>query len=99
MQKGGALVEPATEVRWQEKRFVVTYGAESAFAKVGYDAVFTAEGYGAEELVPLGYIVAHTTRLKLVTRIAPRGRAEPLRWPRWRFRPSTTTLNHLMGGG
>jgi alkanesulfonate monooxygenase SsuD/methylene tetrahydromethanopterin reductase-like flavin-dependent oxidoreductase (luciferase family) len=61
--------------------------------RAGYDAVFTAEGFGSEGLVPLGYIAGHTKKLKLGTRITQvTGRS-----------PATTamayqTLNHMTGG-
>ena len=59
------MIELATEVRWQDRRFEVPMERIVLSEKVGYDAVFTAEGYGSESLVPLGYIAAHTKRLKL----------------------------------
>ena len=63
------MIELATEVRWQDRRFKVPIERILFSEKLGYDAVFTAEGYGSETLVPLGYIAAHTKRLKLGTRI------------------------------
>lgn len=61
--------------------------------QLGYDAVFTAEGYGSEGLVPLGYIAAHTTRLKLGTRITEVTARTPAITAM-----AFQTLNHLTGG-
>jgi alkanesulfonate monooxygenase SsuD/methylene tetrahydromethanopterin reductase-like flavin-dependent oxidoreductase (luciferase family) len=93
MKWGLLMIELATEVRWQDRRFEVPMERILLSEKLGYDAVFTAEGYGSESLVPLGYIAAHTKRLKLGTRIMQvTGRS-----------PATAamayqTLNHLTGG-
>ena len=59
----------ATEVRWQDRRFRVPLERIVASEEMGYDAVFTAEGHGSDALMPLAFIAAHTTRLKLGTRI------------------------------
>ncbi len=88
------MVELATEVRWQDRRFTVPMERILHSERVGFDAVFTAEGYGSEGLVPLGYIAAHTTRLKLGTRIAEvTGRTPAV------AAMAFQTLNHLTGGG
>lgn len=63
------MVALATEVRWQDRRFAVPLERVLLTERVGYDAVFTAEGYGSDALTPLGYIAARTRRLKLGTRI------------------------------
>ena len=61
--------------------------------ELGQDAVFTAEGYGSEGIVPLGHIAAHTSRLKLGTRVAEvTGRAQAV------SAIAFQTLNHLVGG-
>jgi alkanesulfonate monooxygenase SsuD/methylene tetrahydromethanopterin reductase-like flavin-dependent oxidoreductase (luciferase family) len=84
----------ATEVRWQDRRFRVPMERILLSEQLGYDAVFTAEGFGSDGLTPLGYIAAHTTRLTLGTRILqvsarlPRVTASALR-----------TLDHMAGGG
>ena len=64
-----AVIALATEVRWQERRFTLPMERILLSERVGYDAVFTAEGFGSEGLVPLGYIAGHTRHLKLGTRI------------------------------
>jgi len=61
--------------------------------ELGYDAVFTAEGFGSEGLVPLGYIAAHTKRLKLGTRIAETTARAPAI-----AAMAYQTLNHLTDG-
>jgi alkanesulfonate monooxygenase SsuD/methylene tetrahydromethanopterin reductase-like flavin-dependent oxidoreductase (luciferase family) len=87
------MIELATEVRWQDRLFSVPMERILLSERLGYDAVFTAEGFGSEGLVPLGYIAAQTSHLKLGTRITQViGRSV-----------STTamayqTLNHLTGG-
>jgi alkanesulfonate monooxygenase SsuD/methylene tetrahydromethanopterin reductase-like flavin-dependent oxidoreductase (luciferase family) len=62
--------------------------------KLGYDAVFTAEGFGSECFTPLGYVAAHTKHLKLGTRVTRlTGRSAVT------TAMSFQTLNHLTGGG
>jgi alkanesulfonate monooxygenase SsuD/methylene tetrahydromethanopterin reductase-like flavin-dependent oxidoreductase (luciferase family) len=88
------VVEIATEIRWQDRRFMLPTERILYSEKLGYDAVFTAEGYGSEALVPLGYIAAITKRLKLGTRIMEvTGRAPAV------AAMALQTLNHLSGGG
>ena len=53
------MIELATEVRWQDRRFEVPIERILLSEKLGYDAVFTPEGFGSECLVPAGYIAAH----------------------------------------
>jgi len=92
-EKGLFMIELATEVRWQDRRFEVPMERILLSEKLGYDAVFTAEGYGSESLVPLGYIAAHTKWLKLGTRIMQvTGRAPAMAAMAYQ------TLNHLTGG-
>jgi alkanesulfonate monooxygenase SsuD/methylene tetrahydromethanopterin reductase-like flavin-dependent oxidoreductase (luciferase family) len=87
------IMELATEVRWQDRRFRVPMERVILSEALGYDAVFTAEGFGSEGLVPLGYIAAHTSRLKLGTRILQvTGRAPSV------AAMALQTLNHLTGG-
>ena len=79
------MIELATEVRWQDRRFEVPIERILLSEKLGYDAVFTAEGFGSESLVPLGYIAAHTKRLKLGLESCRLPEELP-RWRRWRYR-------------
>jgi alkanesulfonate monooxygenase SsuD/methylene tetrahydromethanopterin reductase-like flavin-dependent oxidoreductase (luciferase family) len=84
----------ATEVRWQDRRFQVPMERIRLSEELGYDAVFTAEGYGSDALTPLGFIAARTTRLKLGTRIIQvSGR------PARTAARALTTLDHMAGGG
>lgn len=87
------MIQLATEVRWQDRNFAVPMERILLSEKLGYDAVFTAEGYGSEGLVPLGYIAAHTKRLKLGTRIV-----EVTGRPPAVAAMAFQTLNHLTGG-
>lgn len=87
------MIELATEVRWQDRRFEVPMERILLSEKLGYDAVFTAEGFGSESLVPLGYIASNTKRLKLGTRILEvTGRAPAMAAMAYQ------TLNHIAGG-
>ncbi len=88
------MIELATEVRWHDRRFSVPLERIRYSEELGYDAVFTAEGYGSEGLVPLGYIAAHTSRLKLGTRIA-QVTSRPPALAAMAFQ----TIDHLAGGG
>ncbi len=87
------MVQIATEVRWQDRRFEVPMERILLSEELGFDAVFTAGGYGSEELVGLGYIAAHTKRLKLGTRLTEvTGRAPAM------AAMAFQTLDHLTGG-
>lgn len=88
------MIELATEVRWHDRRFSVPIERIRYSEELGYDAVFTAEGFGSEGLVPLGYIAAHTSRLKLGTRIA-QVTSRPPALAAMAFQ----TIDHLAGGG
>jgi len=88
------MIQLATEVRWHDHRFSVPLERIRYSEELGYDAVFTAEGYGSEGLVPLGYIAAHTSRLKLGTRIA-QVTSRPPALAAMAFQ----TIDHLAGGG
>ncbi|WP_236593130.1 MULTISPECIES: LLM class flavin-dependent oxidoreductase [Mycobacterium] len=88
------MIELATEVRWHDRRFSVPLERIRYSEELGYDAVFTAEGYGSEGLVPLGYIAGHTSRLKLGTRIA-QVTSRPPALAAMAFQ----TVDHLAGGG
>jgi alkanesulfonate monooxygenase SsuD/methylene tetrahydromethanopterin reductase-like flavin-dependent oxidoreductase (luciferase family) len=87
-------VELASEVRWQDRHFHVPIERIRLTEDLGYDAVFTAEGFGSDALTPLGYIAANTTRLKLGTRILQVSARSPLVSAR-----ALTTLDHMTGGG
>lgn len=88
------MIELATEVRWQQNRFAVPMERVLLTEKLGYDAIFTAEGYGSETIAPLAYIAAHTRRLKLGTRIMEVTARAPSM-----AAMGFQTLNHLTGGG
>ncbi|WP_220187878.1 LLM class flavin-dependent oxidoreductase [Pseudonocardia pini] len=92
--EGDHVVELATEVRWQDTRFRLPLERIRLSEELGYDAVFTAEGFGSDALVPLGIIAGQTSRLKLGTRIAQvTGRPPAL------AAMAFQTLNHATGGG
>jgi len=83
----------ATEVRWQDRRFELPMERILLSEQLGFDAVFTAGGYGCEELVGLGYIASQAKRLKLGTRLTEvTGRAPAM------AAMAFQTLNHLTGG-
>jgi alkanesulfonate monooxygenase SsuD/methylene tetrahydromethanopterin reductase-like flavin-dependent oxidoreductase (luciferase family) len=84
----------ATEVRWQDRRFRIPIERIRLSEELGFDAVFTAEGFGSDALTPLGYIAANTTRLKLGTRILQIGTRHAQMSAR-----SLLTLDHMAGGG
>jgi alkanesulfonate monooxygenase SsuD/methylene tetrahydromethanopterin reductase-like flavin-dependent oxidoreductase (luciferase family) len=87
------MIELATEVRWQDRRFEVPIERILLSEKLGYDAVFTPEGFGSECLVPAGYIAAHVKSMKIGTRILQvTGRPPAVAVE------SFQTLNHLTGG-
>jgi alkanesulfonate monooxygenase SsuD/methylene tetrahydromethanopterin reductase-like flavin-dependent oxidoreductase (luciferase family) len=87
-------IELGTEIRWQDRVFEVPMERILLSERLGYDAVFTTEGFGSECFTPLGYVAGHTTHLKLGTRLA-----------RVTGRSAVTTamtfqtLNHMTGGG
>jgi alkanesulfonate monooxygenase SsuD/methylene tetrahydromethanopterin reductase-like flavin-dependent oxidoreductase (luciferase family) len=88
------VVEIATEVRWQDARYEVPMERILLSEELGFDAVFTAGGYGCEEITGLGYIAALTKRLKLGTRLMEvTGRAPAIAAMQF------LTLDHMTGGG
>ncbi|MGE0388442.1 MAG: LLM class flavin-dependent oxidoreductase [Gammaproteobacteria bacterium] len=88
------MVQIATEVRWQDRRFEMPLERILLTEELGFDAVFTAGGYGSEEIVGLGYLAACTKRLKLGTRLTENtGRAPAV------AAMAFLTLDHLTGGG
>lgn len=86
-------MELGTEVRWQERIFKLPMERILLSEELGYDAVFTAEGYGSDALTPLGYLACATKRLKLGQRIL-----EVTGRPPAVTAMSLQTLNHLTGG-
>lgn len=88
------MVEIATEIRWQESHFSLPMERILLSERLGFDAVFTAEGFGSDALTPLGYLACATKRLKLGTRIIEvTGRPPAL------TAMSLLTLDHMSGGG
>ena len=88
------MIELATELRWQDRRFRVPMERILLSERLGYDAVFSPEGFGSEVLVPLGYLAAQTKHLKLGTRILQvTGRPPAIAISAYQ------TLNHITGGG
>ncbi|RYD99285.1 MAG: LLM class flavin-dependent oxidoreductase [Sphingomonadales bacterium] len=87
------MVEVASEIRWQDKRFEVPLERIMLTEKWGYDAVFTPEGFGAECLIPAGYLAGHVKHMTIGTRILQvTGRAPA------KAVESFQGLNHLTGG-
>jgi alkanesulfonate monooxygenase SsuD/methylene tetrahydromethanopterin reductase-like flavin-dependent oxidoreductase (luciferase family) len=60
----------ATEVRWMDRRFKVPVEQVQLTERLGFDAVFTAEGTGIDSLTPLAYLAAVTKKIKLGTHVA-----------------------------
>jgi alkanesulfonate monooxygenase SsuD/methylene tetrahydromethanopterin reductase-like flavin-dependent oxidoreductase (luciferase family) len=87
------MIELATEIRWQDRRFELPMERILLTERLGYDAVFAAEGFGSDCLTPLAYVAAHTNRLKLGTRIMEVTARAPAM-----AAMSYQTLNHLTGG-
>ena len=67
---GGREMKLATEIRWQDHRFRLPLARIALTEELGYDAVFTSEGWGSDALTPLGYLASVTKRLKLGTSVA-----------------------------
>ena len=87
------MVELASEIRWQDRRFEVPLERILLTEKWGYDAVFTPEGFGAECLIPAGYLAGHVKHMTIGTRILQvTGRAPA------KAIESFQGLNHLTGG-
>jgi F420-dependent oxidoreductase-like protein len=61
---------------------------------LGYDAVWTAETYGADAMTPLAFIAAHTRRIKLGTSIAVLDARTPAN-----LAMCCQTIDALAGGG
>jgi alkanesulfonate monooxygenase SsuD/methylene tetrahydromethanopterin reductase-like flavin-dependent oxidoreductase (luciferase family) len=55
-------VQLATEIRWQDRSFTIPMERIRLTEELGYDAVFTSEGWGSDGLTPLGYLAAVTQR-------------------------------------
>jgi len=87
-------VQLATEIRWQDRSFTIPLERIRLTEELGYDAVFTSEGWGSDGLTPLGYLAAVTQRLKLgtsITQVTARSPAATVM--------AMQTLNALTGGG
>lgn len=52
------MIDLGTEIRWQDRLFEVPMERILLSELWGYDAVFTAEGWGSECFMPLGYVAA-----------------------------------------
>lgn len=88
------MIELGTEIRWQMRRFKLPIERIRRSEELGYDAVFTAENIGSDGLIPLGYIAAHTSRLKLGTRVVQIDVRSAVATVM-----AFQTLNHMTGGG
>ena len=84
----------ATEIRWQDRSFRIPVERIRLTEELGYDAVFTSEGWGSDGLTPLGYLAAATRRLKLGTSIAQVTARSPAATVM-----AMQTLNAMTGGG
>jgi F420-dependent oxidoreductase-like protein len=63
------MVQLATEIRWQDRQFVLPMERILLTEQWGYDAVFAAEGLGSDPLTSLAFVAARTQHLRLGTRI------------------------------
>ena len=61
--------------------------------RLGYDSIWTAEAYGSDAFIPLAYIGARTSRIKLGTGIAQISARTPAA-----LAMTAATLDHLSGG-
>ena len=61
--------------------------------RLGYDSIWTAEAYGSDVFIPLAYIGARTSRIKLGTGIAQISARTPAA-----LAMTAATLDHLSGG-
>jgi alkanesulfonate monooxygenase SsuD/methylene tetrahydromethanopterin reductase-like flavin-dependent oxidoreductase (luciferase family) len=87
-------VQLATEIRWQDRTFRIPLERIRLTEELGYDAVFSSEGWGSDGLTPLGYLAGKTTRLKLgtgITQVTARSPAATIM--------AMQTLNAMTGGG
>jgi F420-dependent oxidoreductase-like protein len=84
----------ATEIRWQDTRFHFPGERIRLTEELGYDAVFSSEGWGSDGLTPLGYAAAMTSRLKLATGITQVTARSPAATAM-----AMQTLDALTGGG
>ena len=62
--------------------------------RLGYDTVWTAEAYGSDAITPLGYIAAHTERIRLGTAVIQLAGRTPAN-----AAMAMATLDALAGGG
>jgi F420-dependent oxidoreductase-like protein len=84
----------ATEIPWQGSRFSMPAARIKLSEELGYDALFTSEGWGADGLTPLGYAAAITSRLTLGTSIAQTTARSPAATAM-----AMQTLDAMTGGG
>jgi F420-dependent oxidoreductase-like protein len=87
------MVMIASEVRWQDRQFVVPIEKIKLLEQWGYDAIFTAEFNGSDGLTPLAFIAGQTSRIKLGTRIAQ----VSARSPTW-LAQAFQTIDRMAGG-
>ncbi len=87
------MIKLATEIRWQDRVVNPPLERIQLSERLGYDAVFTAEGFSDATAV-LGYVAGHTEHLKLGSRIIEvTGRSPAM------TALGLLTLDHLAGGG
>ncbi len=78
------------EIDWQKRNFFVNKERVTLVDDLGYDMIFTAEGYGSDAILPLGYILGLTKRIGLGTHVV----SGPARAPTFTAMPFQT-LRHL----
>lgn len=88
------MVQIATEIPWQARRFELPLERIKRCEAHGFDAVFTAEGVGSDALTPLAYVAAVTKRLKLGTHVATITARPPTV-----LATGLQTINAMAGGG
>ena len=87
------MIQLATEIRWQDRLVTAPIERIQLSEQLGYDAVFTAEGF-SDAIAVLGYVAARTRHLKLGSRVIEvTGRSPAM------TALGLITLDHLAGGG
>jgi alkanesulfonate monooxygenase SsuD/methylene tetrahydromethanopterin reductase-like flavin-dependent oxidoreductase (luciferase family) len=84
----------ATEIPWHGRRFAIPVERITRCERLGYDAVFTAEGIGSDGLTPLGFLASITERMKLGTHISTITARPPTV-----LAQSLQTIDAMAGGG
>jgi F420-dependent oxidoreductase-like protein len=84
----------ATEIPWQGSQFSMPVERIKRSEDLGYDAVFSSEGWGSDGFTPLGYAAAITSRLALGTSIAQGTARSPAATAM-----AVQTLDAMTGGG